>query len=60
VPTAARRLHYNVDARRRGPELDEDLTAEEKLELLRHRCFVRCRKPDADRWPYNDTYREAL
>jgi hypothetical protein len=36
------------------------LTPEEKLELLRHRCFVRCRKPDADRWPYNDTYREPL
>jgi hypothetical protein len=32
----------------------------QKLELLRHRCFVRCRKADVDRWPYNDTYREAL
>ena len=56
-------LYYNVDGRgRRGPsaELDDDLDAAEKLELLRHRCFVRCRKPDANRWPYDDSYREPL
>lgn len=55
-------LYYNVDGRgrSRGGEHDEDLTADEKLELLRHRCFVRCTKRDDDRWPYDDTYREAL
>jgi hypothetical protein len=40
--------------------MDEDLYAEEKLELLRHRCFVRCAKRDDDRWPYSDSYREEL
>jgi hypothetical protein len=53
-------LHYNVDARPLAHGMDEDLDAEEKLELLRHRCFVRCAKRDDDRWPYSDTYREEL
>jgi len=51
-------LHYNVDARPSPRPLDEDLDPSERLELLRHRCFVKCPKPHADRWPYYDTYRE--
>ena len=53
-------LHYNVDGRRDKQKYDEDLTPDEKLELLRHRCFVRCRKRHDDRWPYDDTYREPF
>jgi hypothetical protein len=52
-------LYYNVDGRG-GRGIDDDLDAAEKLELLRHRCFVRCRKRHDDRWPYDDTYREPL
>jgi hypothetical protein len=52
--------YYNVDARPAGPPHDEDLTAAEKLELLRHRCFVRCPKRHDDRFPYGDTYREPV
>jgi hypothetical protein len=49
-------LHYNVDARTDGPpgppDDDEDpLTLNELHELVRHRCFVRCRKRQTDRWP---------
>lgn len=56
------RLHYNTGARERpkvNGERDEDLTPSEKLELLRHRCFVTCTKRDADRWPYYDRYQEG-
>jgi hypothetical protein len=35
-------------------ERDDDvLEQDEKLELLRHRCFVRCTKDDSDFWPYD-------
>lgn len=34
-------------------ELELDLVDSERLELLAHRCFVRCPKPHADRWPYD-------
>jgi hypothetical protein len=47
------RLFYNVDAKpQQGPAMDEDLSAGERAELLRHRCFVTCTKPSDDRWPY--------
>ncbi len=45
-------LHYNVDAKPQGPPHLEDLDAREKLELLRHRCFVTCPKPHEELWPY--------
>lgn len=45
-------LHYHVDAKRDAPLREEDLDAEEKLELLRHRCFVKCPKRHEERWPY--------
>jgi len=53
-------FHYNVDARpdyKRDPQ--DDLDEAERLELLRFRCFVQCRKNDRDRWPYDDTWKEA-
>jgi hypothetical protein len=51
-------LYYNVD----GDEhlRDEDLLPEEKLELLRHRCFVRCAKPHEDRWPFDLRHSERV
>lgn len=45
-------VHYNVDGHT-PPRADEDLDAAEWSELLRHRCFVACAKPDGDRWPYD-------
>lgn len=46
-------LHYNVDAVPMPGGGDEDLTAGERMELLRHRCFVTCTKRGDDRWPYD-------
>jgi hypothetical protein len=47
------RLFYNVDAKpQQGPEMNPELDAGERAELLRHRCFVTCRKPGDDLWPY--------
>lgn len=52
-------LHYNVGAAAPPPfEMDEDLTAVERLELLRHRCFVTSPKRSDDRWPYSLTHVE--
>lgn len=48
--------HYNVDAK--GGGRDDQLNAEERLELLRHRCFVKCAKRHGDRWPYDDKWVE--
>ncbi len=54
------RLHYNVDGDIdvRAAELSknpnparEELTADERVELLTYRCFVRSRKPHDDLWP---------
>jgi hypothetical protein len=51
-------LHYNVDGRWQVGEStqDSDLTVEERVELLTHRCFVRCRKRPWGRWPYGDRF----
>lgn len=62
-------LRYNVDGRVRladgaviAPTGDEwdycDLTFSERVELLTHRCFIQTAKPDADLWPFYDTYIE--
>jgi hypothetical protein len=53
-------LHYNVDVDRKAPLRLEELDEREKLELLRHRCFVTCPKPDDDLWPYYLTAAEPL
>ncbi|KYF59070.1 hypothetical protein [Sorangium sp. So ce854] len=58
-------FHYNVDGRRDllgAPELpiedgEDDLTREERIELLTHRCFVSTTKPHHDLWPYDDRIR---
>lgn len=60
-------LHYNVDGHLdvRAAQLTnpnparEDLTADERVELLRHRCFVRARKAHDDLWPYDDRLVES-
>lgn len=58
-------LHFNVDgtvdaaeavhsdARNRSRQ---DLTAEERIELLTHRCFVRTRRPDDELWPWDERH----
>jgi len=57
-------LLFNADGKHdlSAPELpvsDYDLTAAERIELLTHRCFVRCEKPDDDLYPYEDRIRLA-
>jgi hypothetical protein len=52
------RLHYNVDRLKKPDE--DDLEPSERLEMLRHRCFVHCTKPDDDLWPYDYTHQEDL
>ncbi|HET6762157.1 MAG TPA: hypothetical protein VFH27_00760 [Longimicrobiaceae bacterium] len=47
------RLLYNVDARPHPGGADPGLTAAERAELVRHRCFVTCTKPSDDLWPYD-------
>ncbi|HEV7765452.1 MAG TPA: hypothetical protein VGQ76_10655 [Thermoanaerobaculia bacterium] len=53
-------LHYNVDANPMKADRQDDLTPEERLELLRYRSFVRCAKPHDDRFPYYYSHREEL
>jgi hypothetical protein len=38
-------------------ESRDDLTREERTELLTNRCFVRTTKPQNDLWPYHDMLR---
>lgn len=52
-------LYLNVDGKGKQPGgMDDDVTGTERLELLRHRCFVRCPKPHDDLWPYDFTSSE--
>jgi hypothetical protein len=53
-------LHYNVDANREAKPHDDGLEAQERLELLRHRSFVKCTKPHDDLWPYDFFHSEAF
>jgi len=59
-------LYYNVDgvhdlgAVEAPNEGSEDLTREERIELLTHRCFVTTTKPHDDLWPYNDRLCESM
>jgi len=45
-------LYYNVDGRESPGGADRELNEAERMELLRHRCFVTCAKASDDRWPY--------
>ena len=38
------------------PHQPDDLTIQERIELLTYRSFVNCTKHDYNRWPYDDTY----
>lgn len=63
-----RSLHYNVDGHLdvRLPQVEhgnparEELTADERVELLVHRCFVRTHEAHDDRWPYHDRLVETV
>ena len=48
-------LFFNADPNAHCPAIEDDasLNLDEQLELLRHRCFVRCSKDHADLWPYD-------
>jgi len=52
------RFYYNVDGKNDLAVDDDDddsgLTHSERIELVTHRCFVRCTKPHNDLWPYDD------
>ena len=56
-------LYFNVDgendlaAPASGEGGSDGLTAEERIELLTNRCFIRSEKPHDDQWPYDDVYR---
>lgn len=45
-------LYYNVDGREHPGAADPELDEADRLELLRHRCFVTSTKRDDARWPY--------
>ena len=52
---------FNADGARnvRDPAPDDhpahdELSVEQRIELLTHRCFVRTELPHEDRWPYDD------
>lgn len=58
--------YFNVDgkydlATMEWPQSDQcepdDLTRDERIELLTNRCFVRSSKPHDDLWPYHDRIR---
>jgi hypothetical protein len=44
-------LHYNVDARRK-PRFEPDISKEQALALLRHRCSTTVDLGD-DQWPWD-------
>lgn len=52
-------LHFNVDATPNPIVMDRDLEPAERLELLRHRCFVTSPQQSDDRWPYDQTLVET-
>jgi hypothetical protein len=45
-------LYYNVDGRESPGGVDPELDEADRMELLRHRCFVTRAKRHDDRWPY--------
>jgi hypothetical protein len=48
-------------ARNTKADGDQDgLTAEERIELCKNRCFIVTRKDDVDLWPYDDRYEEPI
>ena len=57
---------YHVDGERllgRDAPVDGDedeLTAEERIELCKNRCFIRTGKDHVDLWPYDDRFEEPI
>jgi hypothetical protein len=54
-------LYYNLDGKWPVEEevaqrADSDLTVEDRIELLTHRCFVKSTKRPWGRWPFGDRY----
>ena len=53
-------LYYNVDGKHNlgvlesTPEDRDDLSREERIELLTNRCFILATKSHGDLWPYDD------
>jgi hypothetical protein len=45
-------LHFNVDGRESPGGVDPELDEADRMELLRHRCFVTSPRRHDDRWPY--------
>ena len=52
-------LYYNVDAKDSPGAFDPELDDAERLELLRHRCFVTCTKRSDDRLPWHFRHSES-
>ncbi|OUL33523.1 hypothetical protein BV372_16050 [Nostoc sp. T09] len=59
-------VYYNVDGKHdlnlgqcKNAESD-DLELQERIELVKHRCFITVNKPHDDLFPYNDRYCEKL
>jgi hypothetical protein len=59
-------IYYNVDGKNdlslgqcEKAESD-DLEFQERIELVKHRCFITVDKPHDDLFPYNDRYCEAI
>ena len=58
-------LYYNVDGENNlhlaqcNSDKDDSIELQERLELLKHRCFVTVNKPHDDLFPYRDSYCEA-
>ncbi|OUL20894.1 hypothetical protein [Nostoc sp. 106C] len=59
-------VYYNIDGKNdlnlgqcENAESD-DLELQERIELVKHRCFITVNKPDDDLFPYDDCYCEAL
>ena len=48
-------MHYNAGAPARSGGGGDELGEAERIELLRHRCFVTCTGRSDDRWPYDLT-----
>lgn len=51
--------YYNVDIRDE-PSQNDGLDPSERMELVRHRCFVRSPKPHEDLWPYDIHHAEGM
>jgi len=54
------RFHFNVDAGPCPPDFYSDLTEEQKVELVRNRCFIKSAAPHDDLCPYFLRHEEVI